>query len=153
MLRVVPTSRSTICIRAPREAVWRVVTEPAYVKQWQYGSTLETDWGMGSPIRFSAEWKGQRLEQWGTVLGVERPVRLSYSLFAPRPGYEDRPEHSFTMSYELTEDADGTLLTFVQEDPRSTDDTAGQDPATEQDDTILRALKELAESIARSATG
>jgi len=33
-----------------RESVWAVVTQPGYVKQWQYGSNLDTDWSVGSPI-------------------------------------------------------------------------------------------------------
>lgn len=123
------------------------MTEPGYVKQWQYGSALNTDWRVGSPIRFSSEWEGQHYEQWGTVLAVEEPRRLVYSLFAPRPGLEDRPENYFTMSYELTEDGSGTLLAVVQDDPRATE--VGVAETSPQDDNpILVALRELAESAA-----
>lgn len=78
-----PTSTSHVQIEAPRETVWAVVTQPGYVKQWQYGSNLDTDWSVGSPIRFRSEWDGQVFEQWGTVLQVGAPHRLQYSLFAP----------------------------------------------------------------------
>ena len=94
-LAPVRVSRSSIHIEAPRETVWSVVTEPAYVKQWQYGSDLQTDWSVGSQIRFVSEWEGQTFEQWGTVVHVDAPNRLAYSLFAPRPDLEDKPENLF----------------------------------------------------------
>ncbi|HEY5009722.1 MAG TPA: SRPBCC family protein, partial [Acidimicrobiales bacterium] len=112
------TSTSAITINAPRDVVWVVVTLPEYVRQWQYNSELTTDWTVGHPIRFSAEWQGQAFEQWGTVLEFDEPSRLRYSLFAPRPGLDDIPENYFTMTYELTDVDDGTLVTFIQEDPR-----------------------------------
>lgn len=136
----------------PCETVWAVVTEPAYVKQWQYGSDLETDWTEGSPIRFRSEWQGQTFEQWGTVLAVDPPVELRYELFAPRPGLEESSESSFTMTYTLEADQEGTTLTITQEDPREHDVQAPQgeaDPASES--PVLVALKRLAESVGRPA--
>ena len=59
--------------------VWPVVAEPAYGMQWQYGSNLQADWSIGSPIRFTSEWQGQTFEQWGTVVHVDSPNRLAYS--------------------------------------------------------------------------
>jgi hypothetical protein len=43
-----------------------------------------------------------RKEQWGTVLEFTPTQKLSYSLFAPRPGLEDKPENYFEMIYSLT---------------------------------------------------
>ena len=83
-------SRSSIRIEAPRETVWSVVTEPAYVKQWQYGSDLQTDWSDGSQIRFISEWQGQTFEQWGTVVHVDAPNRLAYSLGVRRSRSDGR---------------------------------------------------------------
>jgi uncharacterized protein YndB with AHSA1/START domain len=142
----VRVSSSSVRIEAPPEIVWSVVTEPSYVKQWQYGSDLSTDWTVGSPIRFTSEWEGQTFEQWGVVLEVEAPARLRYSLFAPRPDLEDRPENYFTMTYTLAEDASATNLTITQEDPRP---GAGEpDEGEEADNPVLAALKSLAESAA-----
>jgi len=142
----VRVSRSSIRIEAPRRTVWSVVTEPAYVKQWQYGSDLQVVWTVGSPIRFTSEWQGKTLEQWGTVLLVDAPNRLAYSLFAPRPDLEDKPENYFTMTYVLDDDEGATTLTILQEDPR----LGAQDTDGEADDNpVLAALKTLAESVVR----
>jgi uncharacterized protein YndB with AHSA1/START domain len=136
-------STSTVTVAAPREVVWAALTEPAYVKQWQYGSDLDTDWAVGSPIRFTASWDGQTFRQWGSVLSVDPPRELRYSLFAPRPGLNDKPENRFTMTYRLSEGPDGTVVTFVQEDPRST----AADATGDDENPVLVALKSVAESI------
>lgn len=142
---VMRVSTSAIIIMAPREIVWSAVTEPEYVRRWQYNSVLTTDWIVGHPIRFSAEWQGQTFAQWGTVLAFDDPNRLSYSLFAPRPGLEDRAENYFTMTYELTDVADGTRVTFIHEDPRELD---GIENNVEEEDPVLMALRDVVSALA-----
>jgi uncharacterized protein YndB with AHSA1/START domain len=143
-------SVSRIRIEASRETVWSIVTDPKYVRQWQYGSILSTDWSVGTPIRFISEWEGRTFEQWGTVLLCDVPARLKYSLFAPRPDLEDRPENYFTMTYTLEDDAGGTTLEVTQEDPRQ---SADEDEASGDDENpVLVALKNLAESVATATS-
>jgi uncharacterized protein YndB with AHSA1/START domain len=135
-------STSSVQIKAPRKIVWAAVTLPEHVRQWQYGSDLTTDWIVGHPIRFSARWQDQTLEQWGTVVEYDAPKRLCYSLFAPRPGLEDLPENYFTMTYALVEVDGVTTLTFTQEDPR-----ADGDDESDDDNPVLAALRDVAESL------
>jgi uncharacterized protein YndB with AHSA1/START domain len=139
---VVRVSRSSVSINAPRDVVWAAVTMPEHVHQWQYGSDLVTDWIVGHPIRFSAQWQGQAFEQWGTVLEFDAPTRLRYTLFAPRPGLEDVPENYFTMTYELEEVDGTTTMTFMQNDPREdgNDESGDENP-------VLAALRTVAESL------
>src|SRR5665213_2541010 len=136
-------SVSKVSVNAAKGTIWKVVTEPVYVQQWQYGSVLDTDWSIGGPIRFTTEWDGQTFEQWGSVLSFDAPSKLSYSLFAPRPDLEDRPENYFTMTYELT-DGDGvTVLTITQEDPRPSD--TPDDDEADDENPVLIALRGVAE--------
>jgi uncharacterized protein YndB with AHSA1/START domain len=137
-------STSTITINAPRGVVWAAVTVPENVRRWQFDSALTTDWVVGRPLRFRAEWQGQVFEQWGIVLEFDAPNRLRYSLFAPRPGLEDRPENYFTMTYELV-DVDGTTrVTFVHEDPRELD---GAQDEPDEENPVLFVLRGVAESL------
>jgi uncharacterized protein YndB with AHSA1/START domain len=138
-------STSSVTINAPRAIVWAAVTRPEHVREWQYGSELTTDWTVGHPIRFSAQWHGETFEQWGTVEEFCAPSRLRYSLFAPRPGLEDRPENYFTMTYELTDSGEGTRVRFIHEDPREADD--GHDESDEEN-PVLTSLRAVAESLA-----
>ena len=137
------TSESIVKIVGPAGKVWRALTEPDLVKQWQYGSDLLTTWEPGTPIVFRNEWNGKVFEQKGTVLEFVPVVRLRYSLFFPRPDLQDAPEHRFFMTYELIETGGLTSVLFRQEDPRpsAADAASGGDGGPD----VLSSLKELVE--------
>lgn len=137
------TNISTIVLNAPVEKVWNALTQPALVKQWQYGSDLITDWKVGNEIRFRNEWEGQVFEQWGTVLEVVPNQKIRYSLFFPRPGLEDKPENYFIMSYVLSLENQKTELQIVHEDNRP---GAVQEEPQGEENPILQGLKAIIES-------
>ena len=136
------TNISTIKVKATAEKLWDVLTKPELVKQWQYGSDLVTDWKVGSPIRFRTEWKDKTFEQWGKVLEIVPQKLITYSLFAPRPGLEDKPENYFVMNYKLTSEGNYTSLEIIQEDNRP---GAVQEKPQGEENPILTGLKKLAE--------
>ena len=134
---------SVVVVNASRQRVWETLTSPELVKRWQYGSELRTDWSVGSEIRFTTLWDGKVFEQWGRVLEVVPNELARYSLFAPRPDLEDRPENYFTMQYRLS-DANGmTRLEIAQEDNRP---DAVQEALQDEENPVLKMLKEVAES-------
>ena len=137
------TSESIVKILAPASKVWLALTVPDLVKQWQYGSDLLTTWEVGTPVIFRNEWNGRVFEQKGSVLEFLPESRLKYSLFFPRPGLRDIPEHRILMTYELTESEGATSLLVRQEDPRpaAPDESTG---GVEGPD-VLSVLKELVE--------
>jgi len=139
----VKTSDSIVTILAPANKVWLALTVPDLVKQWQYGSDLLTTWEPGTPIVFRNEWNGHTFEQKGTVLEFTAGSRLKYSLFVARPDLQDIPEHYFFMTYELTENGEGTSLLFRQEDPRPS--PPNESAAGEEGPDVLSLLKELVE--------
>lgn len=131
-------------LAASANRVWSVLTEPLLVSQWQYGSVLSTDWSVQSGIRFRTEWQGQVFEQWGTVLDFCPHQRLRYSLFAPRPDLEDKPENYFEMEYVLTERIEGTFLEIIQVDNRQ--GAVQEAPQDETSNPILATLKSIVEA-------
>jgi len=138
------TTTHRLVIEAPAVRVWAVLTEPTLVKQWQYGSDLITDWRVGGDIRFRSAWNGQVFEQWGTIQEVVPYRRIRYSLFAPAPGREDRPENYFVMTYHLDEHQGATTLTFEMDDNRPPDGTTAS--ADDGGSSVLAALKAVAEA-------
>ncbi|MBW8769158.1 MAG: SRPBCC domain-containing protein [Gemmatimonadetes bacterium] len=135
---------SEVVVNASRRRVWDTLTTPELVKRWQYGSELLTDWSVGSEIRFRTLWDGKVFEQWGKVLQIVPNELARYSLFAPRPDLEDRPENYFTMQYRLSDAPDGrTRLEIAQEDNRP---DAVQEAVQGEENPVLKMLKEVAES-------
>jgi uncharacterized protein YndB with AHSA1/START domain len=139
----VKTSDSTVKILAPAKKVWLALTNPGLVKQWQYGSDLQTTWEVGTSIVFRNEWNGQVFEQKGTVLEFSPESRLKYLLFFPRPDLQENPERYFFMTYELAESDGTTSLLVRQEDPRPS--APGESSAGDDGPDVLSHLKELVE--------
>lgn len=137
------TNISTIEIKASVQRVWDTITKAELVKIWQYGSDLLTTWEIGSDIKFRTEWEDKIFEQWGIVLEVKPYELVKYSLFAPRPDLEDKPENYFTMSYILTNEHGQTRLEIVQEDNRP--NAIQEEPQGEQN-PVLMSLKQLAQA-------
>ena len=136
------TNISTIIINAPSQKVWDAITKADLVKRWQYGSDLLTTWEIGSDIKFSTAWEDKVFEQWGKVLAFTPTEIVRYSLFAPRPDLEDKPENYFIMSYVLTEENGQTKLEIIQEDNRP---NAVQEAPQGEENPLLQSLKQLVE--------
>lgn len=137
------TNISTIKINASRQKVWDTITKPELVKLWQFGSDLHTSWEIGSDIKFRTAWEDKVFEQWGKILEIRPTEIVKYSLFAPRPDLEDKPENYFIMSYVLTEESGQTKLEIIQEDNRP---NAAQEEPQGEENPVLKLLKQLAES-------
>ncbi len=135
---------STITLNASVKKVWDTLTKPELVKLWQYGSDLITNWDVGSDINFRTEWEGKVLEQWGKILEIRPNELIKYSLFAPRPDLEDKPENYFVMSYHLTDENERTKLEIIQEDNRP---NAVQEEPQGEENPILKSLKEVVETV------
>lgn len=137
------TNISTIKLNASLDKVWETLTNPAKVKLWQYGSDLITTWEIGSSIEFITEWEGQIFKQWGKVLEIKPNELIKYSLFAPRPDLEDKPENYFVMNYVLTKENKQTKLEIIQEDYRP---NAVQVEPQGEENSILQTLKSIVET-------
>jgi len=134
---------STITLNASIQKVWDTLTKPELVKLWQYGSILTTDWNVGSDINFRIEWDGKVFEQWGKTLEIRPNELIKYTLFAPRPGVEDKPENYFIMNYMLTDENGQTKLEILQEDDRP---NAVQEEPQGEENPVLQSLKNLVEA-------
>ena len=133
----------SITINRPREAVWRILTEPAYVKQYLYGADLVTDWAVGRPVAFRGEYQGHAWEDRGAVLACDPPGRLEYTYFSGSCGLDDRPEHYATVAYRLDEASGGTILSIRQQGYPSEESRTNSDAGW---DGVLAQIKALAEA-------
>jgi uncharacterized protein YndB with AHSA1/START domain len=130
-------------IRAPRERVWQALTDPAIVKKYFFGTNLETDWKIGSPLFFRGEYQGQTYEDRGTVLTFEPMRTLSYDYWSSFSKQEDKPELRQIVRFDLDENARGIRITVHQ----SNVDTKERAEHSKQNwQGVLEAMKKLLES-------
>lgn len=134
----------TVRIDAPRAKVWEALTDPDKVRQYLHGTTLSTNWLVGSPITWAGEWKGQPYEDKGTVLAFEPERLLRTTHWSPLGGTGDAPENYHTVTYELAGDGDVTTLTLTQDNNATQEDADAM--AENGWGPVLQALKETVEN-------
>jgi uncharacterized protein YndB with AHSA1/START domain len=129
---------ATTSIEAPREAVWKALTDPDEVRAWFFGTDQRSDWTPGSSITWSGEWEGKPYQDKGEVLAVDEPRRLEVTHWSPLSGTPDVPESYHTLVYELRDGDGGTELSLRQ------DNNADQQEADRNAESwaqLLAALK------------
>ncbi|GAA4318949.1 SRPBCC family protein [Mucilaginibacter gynuensis] len=133
---------TTVTFNAPKAEVWQGLTDPEIVKQYFFGTTLKSDWQVGSPITFSGEWDGNSYEDKGTILEITPGEYLKYNYWSSMSGQEDKPENYANVSYSLSE-ADGvTTLTITQDNIK---DEAAKEHSEQNWQMVFGGLKKMLE--------
>ena len=133
-----------VTINAPVDAVWETLTDPAKVKEFMHGTTMETDWKVGSPITWKGEWKGHSYEDKGEVLAFEPKTLITTTHWSSMGGTEDVPENYHTVTYELVE-TEGAVVLSVTQDNNATQEEA--DAMAEKNwGPVLEGIKAVAEA-------
>ena len=132
------TATASTMVDADKQRVWTALTDPTEVKQWFFGTDLETDWTPGSSITWSGEWEGKPYQDKGEVVAVDEPNRLEVTHFSPLTGQDDVPENYHTLVDALDGDEDGTKVTITQD---NNGDQAEADRNAETWGQMLEALK------------
>src|SRR3984885_11215502 len=85
--------------------LWTVLTDSDFIKQYMFGCIAESDWKPGSPLL----WKGAadgKLYVKGSVVSIDPPHSLAYTVFDPNSQEADVPSNDLTMTYTLKERGD-----------------------------------------------
>jgi uncharacterized protein YndB with AHSA1/START domain len=113
------TAKAQTEISASADRVWAAMTDPEQIKEYMFGSQVETDWKPGSPIRWKGEFDGKSYEDKGEVLEVEPGRRLKVTHFSPLTGQDDVPENYHTVTYDLDEHDGHTHVALTQDNAGS----------------------------------
>jgi uncharacterized protein YndB with AHSA1/START domain len=108
------TAQVSKTIRAPAPAIWKALTTPAIIKRYFFGADVVSDFRVGSPIRWSGEFKGKAYQDKGEVLEVQPDKRLSMSHWSALSGAPDTPENYHVVSYDLKPEGESTRVTLTQ---------------------------------------
>ena len=117
-------------IGAPREAVWRALTDPAVIEAWG-GGPAEIRAEPGAAFTF---WGG---DIYGTVTAAEPPLRLVQEWWG-----DDEWDEASVATFELAAEGSGTRLTLAH---TNVPDDEAKDFDAGWDDYYLGPLKELLE--------
>jgi uncharacterized protein YndB with AHSA1/START domain len=136
------TAKATSTINAPASKVWDALTDPSLIKQYLFGTEVNTDWQVGSPITYKGEWEGKTYEDKGKILQIEPEKLLVSTFWSSLAGLPDVPENYKTIQYELSPENGGTKLTITQDNNANQEEA---DHSAQNWNTVLDGMKKLLE--------
>ncbi len=135
-------AKASISISAPREKVWDALVNPAAIKQYFFGTTVVSDWHIGSPIVWKGEWQGKPYQDKGVILQYKPGQIVQYSHFSPLSGVPDIPENYHTVTLELSSKKNLVMVQLSQDNNAS---EAERDHSVQNWEMMLAGLKKFLE--------
>ena len=132
----------SVFINVDPVAVWDALVNPKKIKQYLFGTETISDWKVGSRITYKGEWQGKQYEDGGTILQLVPGKIFQSTYWSSMSGTEDKPENYATVTYELTEENGGTLLSLTQDNCKSEEQRKHLE---ENWGMVLEGLKKVAE--------
>jgi uncharacterized protein YndB with AHSA1/START domain len=108
-------AKASITIDVPVVKVWDALVNPEAIKKYMFGTNVVSDWHEGSQITWRGEWQGKSYEDKGEIRQLKPERILQYSHFSPLSGLPDQPENYHTVTIELTDKGDQTLVVLSQD--------------------------------------
>src|SRR6186713_1821964 len=104
----------SIEIHAPASAVWLVLIEPDFIKQWMSDDPLEIrcDWTVGGTMTVRGDMHGYAFTNKGTVLAADPGRLLRYTYLSSLSKLPDRPQNYSVIEFNLKEASSKTTLTI-----------------------------------------
>ena len=142
--------KSSVSIHAPAAKVWDTLTNPQQTKKYMFGCEAISDWKPGSPLIWKGVFNGvEMVAVKGNIVSIVPNKSLVYTVIDPNnPNIPDIPGNYLTVTCDLDEEGDQTLLTVSQGDYS----TVAEGPARYEDtrkggwDSIMDRIKAVAES-------
>jgi uncharacterized protein YndB with AHSA1/START domain len=117
------STQGAIIIDASATDIWDVLINPKKIKLYLFGSNVQTDWKVGSPIISTrdrihphAEPGENPIVDKGNVLEIEKEKLLKYTYYNSQEGYDDLPENYSIVTYTIEREKEHQCkLTFLRE--------------------------------------
>ena len=136
------TAHATITINAPSTKVWQALTSPELIKQYLFGTTVISDWQVGSPIIYEGEWQGKSYQDKGIIVQVKPGKLLVSTYWSSMAGLQDVPENYKTVRYELSSEGLATRLTVTQDNNATAEEA---DHSSQNWKMVLEGIKKVVE--------
>jgi uncharacterized protein YndB with AHSA1/START domain len=135
-------ARTSITVESPAPVVWDALVNPETIKQYMFGTNVISDWKEGSPIVWKGEWQGTKYEDKGVILKLEPQRLIQYTHFSPLSGLPNTPENYHTVTVEISNKGNETLVTLSQD---NNPDEEARQHSEENWAMMLAGLKKLLE--------
>lgn len=132
----------SVKINAPAPLIWEALTNPDLVKEYFFGTKVQSDWKEGSSITYTGEWEGKEYVDKGTLLKVEPNKYIKQTYWSSMSGTEDALENYVNITYEIEENGDHAVFTVTQDGFTDKDKMNHSEQSWE---SILNNLKALVE--------
>ncbi|MBS1661732.1 MAG: SRPBCC domain-containing protein [Bacteroidetes bacterium] len=109
---------NTITINAPAAKVWDALVNPEMTRKYMFGCEALSDWKPGSPLLWKGNFNGvEMVAVKGSIVSIDPGKHLVYTTIDPNnPAVPDLPENYLTVTYDVKDQGDSTLLTVSQGD-------------------------------------
>jgi uncharacterized protein YndB with AHSA1/START domain len=108
--------KNSIHINASADKVWDALTNPDQTKKYMFGCETVSDWKPGSSLLWQGEYEGKQMVfVKGYILEISPPHYLKYSVTDPNAAWEDIPQNYLNVTYQITPEQGGILLTVKQD--------------------------------------
>ncbi len=101
-----------VVIAKSSEEVWKGLTSPEFTKQYWHRTEVQSDYAVGSPIKFLMESGEVACE--GEILSADYPTELSFTWQFPN-NPDTKEEAPSRVSFRLESIASGTKLTLMHD--------------------------------------
>jgi uncharacterized protein YndB with AHSA1/START domain len=135
-------AKATTSIKATKSKVWEALVTPDAIKQYMFGTDVESDWNKGSKITWKGEFKNKKYEDKGVILKIEPEQTLQYSHFSPLSGQPEKPENYHTVTIDLSGSGKETKVSLSQD---NNSDEKAQKESAENWGAMLDGLKKYIE--------
>jgi len=122
----VEAARVATRIDAPPDKVWAALTDKEKLRRFFFGSDIETDWRVGSPIFFRGDWKGKKYEDKGVIRTADREKKLSFTHWSALSNVPDRPENYHIVTFALRPAGKATEVELIQENQNESESNTPQ---------------------------
>ena len=109
--------KNSIVINASAAKVWDALVNPEQTKKYMFGCETVSDWKVGSPLLWRANYEGKETVFVKGSIVIFKPEKfLAYTTFDPFSTIADVPENYLTVTYELISEGAQTLFNVTQGD-------------------------------------
>ena len=108
-------AHAEVTINANTKNVWEALIKPEIIKKYMFGTTVDSDWNVGSLITWKGEWEGKKYEDRGIICQFKPEKLIQFTHFSPLAGLPDIPENYHLVTIELTADGETTLVSLLQD--------------------------------------